>query len=109
MRADVAIMLDGMARAQHQAMERERVQQEVMQRHLDTAAADRERMISALHRIGAARPQVNVNMQNNEMNVDMQHNETNITFLQQIHQQTMHMAEAHMEALAQFIVQHRAD
>ena len=39
MQADVAIMLNGVAQAHRQAMERQRMQQEVAQRHLDMAAA----------------------------------------------------------------------
>ena len=38
-----------------------------------------------------------------------QNNEMNFAFLQQTHQQTMHIAEAHKDVLAQFIMQHRAD
>ena len=95
MRADVAIMLDGLARAQHQAMERERMQQEVMQRHLDLAAAHRDRMISALDRLGAVTPGVGQQITHgpgvtNQV-VNMQDNEMNFALLQQIHQQTLHM------------------
>ena len=51
MRADVAVMLDGLRRAQHAALERERMQQAVAQRHLDLAEADRRRMMDAVYHI----------------------------------------------------------
>ena len=85
-----------------------------MQRHLDMAAEDRKRIIDALNRVGAAGPQVGTYVQQGEgvtnQVVNMhQNNELNMAFLQQIHQKTLHMAEAHKEVLAQFILQHRPD
>ena len=44
-RADVGIMIDSLRRAQHEQQQRDRMMQELQQRHFDTAAVDRQIMM----------------------------------------------------------------
>ena len=99
MRNDVAIMLDQMRRAQHAAMEQDRMRQAVAERHLDLADADRRWMMGAVHHMAQQNAAAAANQQ--------QQNEANLAYMQHIHQQAMHMYEANQQALGQFMHQHR--
>ena len=99
MRNDVAIMLDRMRRAQHAAMEQDRMRQAIVERHLDLAEADRQWMMGAVNRIAQQGAAAAATQQR-------QH-EASLAYMQHIHQQAMHMYEANQQALGQFMHQHR--
>ena len=95
MRADVTMMLEGLAWASHMAREHQRMQEEVLKRH-DLVAADRDWMIQALDKVGAMTPGVKNVVNHNSYS---KNTEANTVFMQNIHNQAVHIMEAHKDQL----------
>jgi hypothetical protein len=97
-RADVGIMLDSLRRGQHEQYQRDRMMQEVAQRHFDAAAVDRQMMMGMVNHLTQA-----LHAHQNRDEPMPQSNDVNLTYMQEMHQQTMHMVQNNREVLSQFL------
>ena len=108
-RADVSVMIYSLRRGQHELHERDRMMQAVQERHLDIQAEDRRVMMGLMDRIarGLEEPRdrgaVRAQMQ------QRQNNEVNLTYMQHMHDQTMHMVQSNQAILSQFLNTTRLD